>query len=202
MNAQDYSAEFAKALLSLRDLGIAMEAGGNLDPEKVRHTFTPMTRKELARELHEKGLSTRDIAKIANVNHSTIVRDLADGANAPENGANAPEVLPASEQTPESPAPEESVTPKSEEPQNSGSEEFLADPIQEACEDCETAAEHWQRSLENLAGDALSVRAFWKRQFGDWQQFKASPSLIKLARRAAKEWTDVARDLAKRKGKL
>jgi len=50
------------------------------------------------------------------------------------------------------------------------------DPIQEPCENCETAAEHWQRSAENLAGDAISMRPYWTRQFDapDEDEMKAA----------------------------
>jgi 16S rRNA G966 N2-methylase RsmD len=57
-------------------------------------------RKDVARMLTDRGLSTRQIARITGWDHSTIVRDLQDirdanaskgGANAPESGANAPD---------------------------------------------------------------------------------------------------------------
>jgi hypothetical protein len=72
------------------------------------------------------------------------------------------------------------------------------DPIQEPCEDCETAADHWQRSAENLAGDAISMRPYWTRQFGEWEKFDVPTSLVTLAKEAAKEWAQLAFDLEKR----
>jgi hypothetical protein len=74
-----------------------------------------------------------------------------------------------------------------------------SDPIQETCEDCDTVQEHWERSLSNLAGDAISMPEFWTRQFGDWHQFNAPSSLVTLAKQAAKAWTKLAADLTKTK---
>jgi ParB-like chromosome segregation protein Spo0J len=72
------------------------------------------------------------------------------------------------------------------------------DPVQEPCENCETAAEHWQRSAENLAGDAISMRPYWTRQFGEWEKFDVPTSLVTLAKEAAKQWAQLACDLEKR----
>jgi DNA-binding Lrp family transcriptional regulator len=72
------------------------------------------------------------------------------------------------------------------------------DPIQEPCENCATVAEHWQRSAENLAGDAISMRPYWTRQFGEWEKFDVPTSLMTLAKEAAKEWAQLACDLEKR----
>jgi N6-adenosine-specific RNA methylase IME4 len=59
----------------------------------VKKIRSPADRKALAKMLATKGLTTRPIAEILGVDHSTIVRDLEKtrGANAPESGANAPE---------------------------------------------------------------------------------------------------------------
>jgi hypothetical protein len=68
-----------------------------------------------------------------------------------------------------------------------------SNPVQERCADHDdTAEEHWQRSLGNLAGDAISMRAFWTREFGHWEKFKAPSSLRTLARQAAQAWTELA----------
>ena len=72
------------------------------------------------------------------------------------------------------------------------------DPNQEPCEDCETAAEHWQRSAANLAGDSISMRPYWTRQFGEWEKFDVPTSLVTLAKEAAKEWAQLACDLEER----
>jgi hypothetical protein len=72
-----------------------------------------------------------------------------------------------------------------------------SDPIQEDCTDCDTLEQYWQRSLGNLAGDAISMRSFWTREFGKWQKFEAPSSLVTLAKQAAKVWTELAAELAK-----
>ena len=72
-----------------------------------------------------------------------------------------------------------------------------SDPIQETCADCNTQEEHWERSLSNLPGDAISMRSYWSREFGKWEKFKVSSSLVTLAKQAAAAWTKLAADLAK-----
>jgi hypothetical protein len=61
--------------------------------------------------------------------------------------------------------------------------------------DADTAEERWQRSLSNLAGDAIALRAFWRKEFGDWEKFKAPSDLITLAKQAADEWAAIASQL-------
>src|ERR1035437_8099189 len=56
--------------------------------------MTVEARKEAVAQLHEQGLSQRQIATKVGADHSTVSRDLA-GANAPENGANAPDEPPS-----------------------------------------------------------------------------------------------------------
>jgi hypothetical protein len=60
----------------------------------------------------------------------------------------------------------------------------------------EFALECWQRSLSNLAGDAISMRAFWTKEFGQWERFDRPSDLVTLARQAAEAWTELADDLA------
>jgi len=69
------------------------------------------------------------------------------------------------------------------------------DPIQETCADCETPEQFWQRSLSNLAGDAVAMRAFWTRQFGAWEKFEVTSELVTLAEQAAEVWSKLAVDL-------
>jgi hypothetical protein len=59
-----------------------------------------------------------------------------------------------------------------------------------------TQSDDWQRSLANLAGDAIAMPAYWTREFGDWKKFKAPSDLVTLAIQAAKAWTELARQLA------
>jgi len=75
-----------------------------------------------------------------------------------------------------------------------------SDSIQEDDEG-DSEQERWQRSLWNLshmAGDAVAIRASWTREFGDWEKFEIPSQLVTLARQAAKEWTEIATDLAQR----
>jgi DUF3102 family protein len=72
------------------------------------------------------------------------------------------------------------------------------DPVQEPCEDCTTPEETWQRSLVNIAGDMLSMRAFWTRQFGDWEKFNVTSDLVTLAEQASEELIQLSKMLRKR----
>lgn len=79
------------------------------------------------------------------------------------------------------------------------SKPHASDPIQEECEDCDTPQEHWQRSVSNMAGDAVSMSAFWSREFGRWDKFEVPSPLATLVKQAAAAWTKLATDLAKRR---
>jgi hypothetical protein len=68
----------------------------------------------------------------------------------------------------------------------------------EADEQVDRPQDFWQRSLSNLAGDAISMRAFWTRQFGDWEKFDAPSDLVTLAQQAAEAWQEVAQELVGR----
>jgi hypothetical protein len=60
--------------------------------------------------------------------------------------------------------------------------------------------EQWERSLSNMAGDAISIRAFWNKTFGkEWENFEVPSAVVTLAKQAAKEWTELAADLTKRR---
>jgi N6-adenosine-specific RNA methylase IME4 len=65
---------------------------GIVDPSQVRMTVE--ARKEAVAQLHEQGLSQRQIATKVGADHRTVGRDLA-GANDPESGANAPDEPPS-----------------------------------------------------------------------------------------------------------
>src|SRR4051812_4066256 len=39
------------------------------------------------------------------------------------------------------------------------------------CDDCNTDHERWQRSVMNMAGESVSLPAYWTKQFGDWKSF-------------------------------
>jgi hypothetical protein len=64
----------------------------------------------------------------------------------------------------------------------------------------DNSAERWERSLSNIAGDSISLRAFWTREFGeDWETFGVPSTAVTLAKQAAKEWAELAADLTKRR---
>jgi len=67
-----------------------------------------------------------------------------------------------------------------------------ADTIEEPCTDCDTPEQFWQRSLSNLAGDAIAMRAYWTRQFGEWEKFEVPSNLVTVAEQAADAWTKLA----------
>jgi hypothetical protein len=46
-----------------------------------------------------------------------------------------------------------------------------------------------------MAGEAISLRASWRKEFGDWEKFKAPSDLITLAKQAADEWAAIASQL-------
>jgi hypothetical protein len=73
------------------------------------------------------------------------------------------------------------------------------DPIQEACDDRTNDADRWERSLSNMAGEAIAIPAFWTREFGkEWRNFEVPSTAVTLAKQAAKMWTELAADLAQR----
>jgi hypothetical protein len=72
------------------------------------------------------------------------------------------------------------------------------DLIQDQCLDCETPEQFWQTSLSNAAGDAIAMRAYWTRQFGDWQIFEVPTTLVTLVKQAAAEWLELAKTLERR----
>jgi hypothetical protein len=79
-------------------------------------------------------------------------------------------------------------------------EELDAEPIDPVCEDCDSPEEFWRLSFLNHAGDAGTFRAYWSRQFGDWQNFEMSSDLVTLAEQAAEEWRAIASTLCARLG--
>ena len=89
----------ADLLVAMRDQTDHLIGRGLVDKEQLRVTLAPAARKAKVAELHEQGLSQRQIAAVVGVDHATISRDLA-GASAPESGASAPLEIPL-----EAPAP-------------------------------------------------------------------------------------------------
>jgi hypothetical protein len=74
--------------------------------------------------------------------------------------------------------------------------EYEPNIYQEECQHCDDNAQRWQWSLENLAGDALSMRAYWTKLFGDWEKFAVPGTTATLAKLAAEEWAKLAQQLA------
>lgn len=72
------------------------------------------------------------------------------------------------------------------------------DLIQDMHPDAITEEQRWQWSAANAAGDAVAMRAFWAREFGDWQRFKPPPELLTLAQEAMAAWQSLATDLEER----
>jgi hypothetical protein len=64
--------------------------------------------------------------------------------------------------------------------------------------DCngDTNQDRWQLSLSNMAGEAVSLPAYWKKEFGDWRAFEVSSDLLELARQAVDTWKEIADHLA------
>ena len=65
--------------------------------------------------------------------------------------------------------------------------------------DSETPQDFWQCSLANMAGDAISLEAFWTRQHGEaWRSYPVPSHLVTLAEQAADAWRELARSLKAR----
>lgn len=150
---------------------------GLITAEDVRLTIAK--RQEKAKALVDSGMSQRQAAKALGVGRGTVQRDL--DRNGPESGPKRA--------TQKKPKPRHVIDTPS-------------DPIVEPCTDCDTQEEEWQRSLSNMAGDAISLPAFWSRQFSeDWSKFKVTGEMLTLAEDAAATWSKLAIDLKRRKEK-
>ena len=71
--------------------------------------------------------------------------------------------------------------------------------IEDDCDDCNTEQERWQRSFSVLAGDAVSMAAYWKKEFGAWDQFPVTTDMVALAEQAAASWQQMVVQLKQRK---
>ena len=58
--------------------------------------------------------------------------------------------------------------------------------------------ERWQRSIANLADNAIAMRALWSREFPGWEKFEAPSHIAALIRQAADAWRDLARSIENR----
>jgi hypothetical protein len=61
-----------------------------------------------------------------------------------------------------------------------------------------SSEERWQGSLANGAGDAVSLWAYWTREFPGWEKFEVPTDLATLAMQAADAWAKIALDLRER----
>jgi hypothetical protein len=60
----------------------------------------------------------------------------------------------------------------------------------------DTSEQRWQYSVGNMAGEAISLQAFWDKTFGEaWKSFEVSSDLVTLAQQAADAWTQIANEL-------
>jgi transposase len=80
----------ANLLVAAKDHTDALVRANLVSLDELKYVFADRdSRAKAAKHLADQGMSTRQIAALAGVDHSTIVRDLS-GANAPKSGANAP----------------------------------------------------------------------------------------------------------------
>jgi hypothetical protein len=86
-------------------------------------------------------------------------------------------------------------------PQQQQAKRFAhSEPTENDCDDCNNDSERWERSLGNVAGDAISLCSFWTREFGEeWENFEVPSTAVTLAKQAAKAWAELAANLTKRR---
>jgi hypothetical protein len=56
----------------------------------------------------------------------------------------------------------------------------------------DTPEQRWQASLSNMAGDIISLDAYWKKEFGDWRKFEMPSDVQKLVSDALMAWSKIA----------
>jgi hypothetical protein len=67
--------------------------------------------------------------------------------------------------------------------------------------DDNSAQEQWQRSLGYHAGEAATLPAYWRREFGEWEKFEVPSDLMTLAEQAAETWKKLVADLRAQQSK-
>jgi hypothetical protein len=75
----------------------------------------------------------------------------------------------------------------------------IVEPVEEEPEDEMTDEESWQLSLGTSAGEAVALRASWRKEFGNWERFETPSSLVTLATQAATAWLALAEQLKARR---
>jgi len=71
------------------------------------------------------------------------------------------------------------------------------DLTQEMHPDAITPEQRWQWSAAALFGDLIAARAYWKREFGDWQTFRPPVELLALMDQASSVMQSLTSDLGK-----
>jgi hypothetical protein len=71
--------------------------------------------------------------------------------------------------------------------------------IEEPDEEASTDQSRWQRSAGSMLGELLSLRAYWRKEFGKWETFEIPTALVTLAKQAAEELSELAKQLSRSK---
>jgi ParB-like chromosome segregation protein Spo0J len=142
------------------------------------------------------GLSTKTVKEsIKTTKVAPEVKAAADRADLSQRERLALARLPEAEQVAAAAKPKPAKVAKPKKPKTETTTSLASDPIEEPCDDCNTEEERWQRSLGNMAGDAVSLPSYWTREFGEWEKFEVPTSLVTLVKQAAKAWAKLEADL-------
>jgi len=154
---------------------------GLATPEDMKLTIA--ARQKTAQTLVNGGMSQRQAAKALGVTQTTISRDVKHNVSKIET---------------KSVTGKDGKNPATKPKKAKATSMSADDPIQEPYDpDCITDQQRWEWSLGHFAGDAVAMRAFWTRQFGDWEKFKVPSPLVKLVEQAAKAWAEFASELTR-----
>jgi hypothetical protein len=78
--------------------------------------------------------------------------------------------------------------------------QLWTDPHEEPCTDCINREDQWQRSVLNNTGDAIVMRDYWTRVFGDeWKTFSVTADMERFAHEAMKSWKAIAEEFTARR---
>jgi hypothetical protein len=58
--------------------------------------------------------------------------------------------------------------------------------------ECDTPQDFWRRSITNMAGEAVSLPAYWRKNFPGWEKFEVPSDIRTLAMQAAEAWAEIA----------
>jgi hypothetical protein len=60
-------------------------------------------------------------------------------------------------------------------------------------EESDSPQQRWHYSVGNMAGEAISLPAFWDKTFGrEWRKFEVFSDVATLAQQAAAAWAQIA----------